>query len=280
MSKEALQTPPPDQAEATRPAAEQGTGVKAGDLMIRLGNTSGSYIPGVELDSYQGKEGSYNVNSGMVCAVLPGGEVVSAPMSGVTERYMAEQELGLDKSMGVMGSNSEFYEGNLGEYARRNGRDHKLGLALVADTVEKTSVLPEYRDGGYVPGDWLAMSKMGHVHTRSDAAIKRGEIPQPEDLQVVDGISIAHDGQETETRLREVGHYGVNNGVLGFVDGWGEVYAAPATAEREAALLTAGYTPDSVGVPLSNGEQLFDKNQRKEWEAMAGQAAQERRAAA
>ncbi len=276
MTQETLETPNQAHNEIDSQLGEQGTGVQPGELVTSLGTTAYSYFPDVDLGAYKGKEGSYNVNNGIACAVLSEGEVVSAPVCGVIERFIAEEGLSRNEALGVIGSNSEFYEGRIGEYAKGNGRDHKLGLALAADSIEKTSVLPDYRDGAYVPGDWFAMSRAGYQYIPGQVALKRGETPQQKDLKAENQISLAHDGKETEIRLREVGHYGINNGVLAFVDGRGDVFAAPATPERETALVTAGYTPDSVGVPMSNGERLVNEDIRSQWDAAMEQAAQER----
>ena len=49
--------------------------------------------------------------------------------------------------------------------------------------------------------------------------------------------------------------YGKNNGFISFVTEGGLQYVAKYSAEKEAALIAAGYENKSLGVPFSNGEK-------------------------
>jgi len=70
---------------------------------------------------------------------------------------------------------------------------------------------------------------------------------------------------ELETAL---GSYCQNNGRIVFVDANGETYVSPHCQEVAAILEEAGYTPGSLFVPLSNGEEIVNEELKAQWQEL------------
>lgn len=67
---------------------------------------------------------------------------------------------------------------------------------------------------------------------------------------------------------RCVGYYGTNNGNITFVDGKGNSYVSPRMQEVEEMLIAAGYEDKSLGVYMSNYEEIVDPELASQWDAL------------
>lgn len=93
------------------------------------------------------------------------------------------------------------------------------------------------RAGSSASGDWVSLE--GRV--LMDGAGQRVDAPDP-----------YHNPEDFKNRLGEIGHFAVNNGMLGFTDVDGNHYEGPATERSLKKLQELGFTEGSVGVLLSN----------------------------
>ncbi len=83
-------------------------------------------------------------------------------------------------------------------------------------------------------------------------------------------------------RVKKVGHYNENNGILSFVDENGNLYSAPDTPDRFNSLIEAGYTSSynkeiDFSVPLSNWESPANPELRTKFLKWCGRANKIRR---
>lgn len=270
-----------DPANAEQAVQPTDTGVGFGEISIQIDQlpdpTYDQPNYGVDKSHYEGRNGMYNVNNGTVNIVTSEGEIFVAPMSGVTRRFIQENGLTPDETMSVLGSNSEFYGDDqyLTSIAKsEHYDDRKLALAGAADRVEATTVLPEHRDGNTLPG-FMRISGQGSLKDtvdRIDASpyTQKGEVIPHELTSRVEPLS--SQAEDYTGRLNSVGNYAINNGVIAFVDGRGDVFAAPATEQLVHELEEAGYATGFVSVPMSNGERFVNDGVQADWEAMQAAA--------
>lgn len=137
--------------------------------------------------------------------------------------------------------------------------EHRQGLDQIYRTAaEKAGISPD------VAGEWLAIDGM--------------------DIKQLDGETYSrgsrYDSGMSQKRLAEVGTYSTNNGILARVDHEGIMQVAPATSERVSELHKAGYRPESLSVPLSNGDKPANDYDLEKWDRMVQEALDDRRDAA
>ena len=86
------------------------------------------------------------------------------------------------------------------------------------------------------------------------------------------GISFRFPGGAVSEYQKQSGHemqYQFNNGVVAFVDKYGDTYILPNTSEIRAKLFLAGYKEGIVNVPMSNGEDVVNDDRfKKDWESI------------
>lgn len=129
----------------------------------------------------------------------------------------------------------------------------------------------------------LSSDGMDIIRQYKEQAQKRniGEIMSGTWLRA-DGIGFKFNGQEdrvsthVETaaitrRMEQVGRYHINNNILGFVKGDGELFLGRPTEENICALEEAGYKSNTnVSVPFSNGEVPMEQAIRLELAKICG----------
>ncbi len=75
----------------------------------------------------------------------------------------------------------------------------------------------------------------------------------------------AYDPETVESRVREVGKFDINGGVIAAIDGRGYPHEAPMTDGRIKALEAAGYTRGEVAVTLGNRVLERGSYATKQW---------------
>ena len=72
--------------------------------------------------------------------------------------------------------------------------------------------------------------------------------------------------------INHIGTYWNNNGKLVFVDDKGKTYVTPYYHNISIKLKEAGYFPNRMFVPLSNGEEILDENLKNRWHKLCYEA--------
>lgn len=132
-------------------------------------------------------------------------------------------------------------------WGRTNGENHYL------DAYKKSIAKPDAIDfyGEEMGGRWIVTDGL--------------------DLATADGLGTepgvrTYDPETVKHRVKEVGHYDINNGVIAAIDGRGYAHEAPWTDDRIKALEGAGYTRSDAGVGVTLGTKAFAKGSSAETE--------------